>query len=214
MGPRRTLALAAAGLASGLLAAPAVGGSGPVLNTSGLCYDGHETVRFAAGGFKPRARWRAHVGARLVDSGRVSSQGGLDGSFTAPSPRRRPGVVHFTLSVTDGKRTARRRLGATRFGADYRPSVKRPRTRVRFLVAGFPPRADVFLHYVTPRRRLRRTVLLGRSQGACGTLVTRLRPVFPFAPTRGRWRLQFDTHRRYRAGATPRARLVLTLGGR
>jgi hypothetical protein len=142
----------------------------------------------------------------------VSRGGGLLGTFRAPAPRHRPGVLHFTLSVTDGTHTVHRRLGATRFGADYHPAVRSPRTRVRFVVAGFPARDPVYLHYVTPRHRLRRTVLLGRASAPCGTLRTRRRPVFPFSPGPGRWRMQFDTRPDYSPHAVPHARLVLTLG--
>jgi hypothetical protein len=55
----------------------------------------------------------------------------------------------------------------------------------------------VYLHYVTPRRRHRLTVRLGRTAGPCGTVSTPRRRLFPFRPGVGSWRLQFDAVRRY-----------------
>ena len=57
----------------------------------------------------------------------------------------------------------------------------------------------VYVHYVDPRGKLRRTISLGAGTTPCGTIVqTTLRRLFPFNPRRGRWTLQFDTSRTYR----------------
>src|SRR5207249_4882881 len=43
------------------------------------------------------------------------------------------------------------------------------------------------------------------TSGVCGSITrTRMRRLFPFRPTAGRWRLQFDTRRTYRRSAVPR----------
>jgi hypothetical protein len=63
----------------------------------------------------------------------------------------------------------------------------------------------IYVHYRHPGGRIAETVLLGHTQGACGSIQqTRKRRLFPFRPGAGRWRLQFDTQKRYTAAAVPR----------
>jgi hypothetical protein len=64
---------------------------------------------------------------------------------------------------------------------------------------------------VTPGLRLRLTILLGRTQGPCGSLVTARRRIFPFRARPGNWRLQFDTAQVYRRFARPRVRLIVPI---
>lgn len=98
-------------------------------------------------------------------------------------------------------------------GGDFQPSSGDPRTlRARFRVWGFEIDAGgsdaVWLHWVSPRRGVRRSARLGMTAGDCGALTTTPRRVFPFAPETGRWLLVLDTHRRYRVHASgPRAKI-------
>ncbi len=79
---------------------------------------------------------------------------------------------------------------------------------MRFTAYGFgvataagQPMPEVFVHYVDPRRKVRRTISLGRGSAPCGTIRrTALRRLFPFTPRSGTWALQFDTQRTYHRG--------------
>ena len=75
---------------------------------------------------------------------------------------------------------------------------------MRFKVFGFglvTANPIVYLHYVRPNGKLKRTIRLGRAQGVCGQIKrTARKKLFPFSAERGKWKLQFDTRRRYRKG--------------
>jgi hypothetical protein len=71
----------------------------------------------------------------------------------------------------------------------------------------------VYLHYVRPNGKLKRTVRLGRAQGVCGEIArTSRRKLFPFRAERGTWHLQFDTRKRYRRGKLGVNFLYYTIG--
>lgn len=71
----------------------------------------------------------------------------------------------------------------------------------RFKIWGFSPNGrarEVYLHYVSPSGRLYRTVALGSTRGACGSLVSKRELFVPFSLSPGTWTLQVDTRRSYR----------------
>ena len=81
---------------------------------------------------------------------------------------------------------------------------------MRFAVHGFALKKalserdrTVWVHYIRPDGRRKRTIRLGRTQGPCGSIErTNRRPLFPFRAERGTWKLQFDTSKRFRRGTT------------
>jgi hypothetical protein len=198
-------------LALALPAAPAA--AAPTVSTPERCYQARKVVDFAGVGFRPRQRYVAAVSGRVVRRGTVSTVGDLSGSFTAPRPRPSgPGERTFTLRIeTERGQVATTRFTSYVFGADYRPTQGDPATlRVRFYAVAFGISRLVYLHYIRPNRRLRRTVLLGRARGPCGSLTTNLRRIFPFTAEPGDWRLQFDTSRTYdRTPGRPFVRLIV-----
>ena len=87
---------------------------------------------------------------------------------------------------------------------------------MRFTAIGFgvqtapgQPMPAVYVHYVDPRGKVRRTVVArGTGVTPCGTIArSKLRKLFPFNPRRGTWTLQFDTNKTYRR-ATDLSRFV------
>lgn len=203
---------AGAGLLALLVAAGTA--SAATVSTPERCYSSREPVDYVGTEFRPGAEYDAYVAGRRVAGGRVSRFGDLAGHFRAPVPARgRPGERTFTLTVTDGVRRASTRFRSTIFGADYRPDQGDPATlRVRFYAFDFGRGRTVYLHYVSPSRRLRLTVRLGTTAGPCGTVSTPLRRIFPFRAAAGSWRLQFDTRRRYDATPPrPFVRLVVPI---
>ena len=92
---------------------------------------------------------------------------------------------------------------------DFNPGSGDPlKLRVRFSAFGFgvatapgAAQPEIFIHYVSPKGRLKKTISLGQGQGACGSIRSskKLR-LFPFRPANGRWTLQFDTRRGYTKG--------------
>src|SRR6202011_2788847 len=85
--------------------------------------------------------------------------------------------VHH-VDATDGTSDASVAFTVTRqTGARFEVSSGDPRQlRARFQAWGFSmdgTRQSLYLHYVSPHRRVRTTVLLGQAGGQCGYLETR-----------------------------------------
>jgi hypothetical protein len=204
---------AAVAFAAGALAGATAASAAPTasVSTPEACYSSRDPVDFAGAGFRPGKPFAATVGGRSEDTGTVTRFGDVSGSFRAPVPASAgPGERTFTLVVSDGKREASTRFRSTIFGAGFRPSQGDPATlRVRFFAYDFGRGRTIYLHYVAPDLRLRLTVLLGRTQGPCGSLVTLRRRIFPFRARPGNWHLQFDTAQVYCRFARPRVRLIV-----
>jgi hypothetical protein len=117
------------------------------------------------------------------------------------------------LEVTDGTTTAQTSFMLTRSaGVRITNAAGGPRSLTgRFLVWGFSLSGDsrpLYVHYVGPSGRVRKTVALGMAGGQCGYLRTGRRRVFPFAVSAGAWTLQVDTSRSYvRQAAAPKVRI-------
>jgi hypothetical protein len=183
------------------------------VSTADPCYSSREPVDFAGSGFRAGRAFSVTVAGKRVASGHVTRFVDLSGTFRAPVlSDAGPGERTFTLAVSDGTRQASTRFRSAIFGAGFRPSEGDPATlRVRFFAYDFGVARTIYLHYLGPDLRLRRTVTLGPTRGPCGSLVSSRRRIFPFRTHPGRWRLQFDTEQRYRRRATPRVRLVVPI---
>ncbi len=106
------------------------------------------------------------------------------------------------LQVSDGSSSASATFTLTRSpGALILTSGGNPRTiRGRFLVWGYSmggATRTVYVHYLAPSGRIRKTVSLGSTEGACGYLRTRLRRIFPLSVSSGTWTLQLDTRQSF-----------------
>jgi len=211
------LALALAGMgADAAAAAPAT------LTTDARCYLQGAPLRMTASGLTPRAPLTVALDGRRLSYGDGSTPyadeaGAFASSFAVPALAAGAVQQRHALSVSDGTSRPRARFTVTRpTGGDFQPSSGEPRTlRARFAVWGFALGADgaaggeqVWLHWVSPAGKARRSAALGVAHGDCGTLATGRRRVFPFDPAPGRWLLVLDTHRRYRVQTDgPRAKI-------
>jgi hypothetical protein len=213
----RSTALAAA---LALAAAVPAAASAAQIQTDQPCYqDATGSVAVSGNGFDPGQDYSVSL-----DGQTLSANGGHtvepDGSvhFALQTPELAKQAVHaYTLTVTQGPNTATTTASVTPFLADFNPGSGNPKKlRVRFKVFGFglvDTNPLVYLHYVRPNGKLKRTIKLGRAQGACGTIKrTARKKLFPFNAERGHWKLQFDTHRHYRKGQTGANFLFYTVG--
>lgn len=221
--PRTAFAIAALGAA---LALPA-GAHGATASTDRACYlaDDTSAVTVTGAGFTPGAQVNVLLDGKV---GSLPLTAGPDGSVTTrlavPEPPRGGSKAHerghaLRLQQTDGGPSASAAFTAARFVADYTPGNASTLGKVRFMAFGLAPdlapgarRPTVYVHYVDPRGKVKRTVALGRAQGPCGSIrrTKRLR-VFPFTPRSGKWLLQFDTSKKYVKNAPGAFPLRLTL---
>lgn len=174
----------------------------PRVSVAQRCYRVGQQVRVRGSGFGASVPYDLAVdgidfGQSLTDANGAFATGFYPGGLAAGQAQ-----IRDQLTVSDGRASASAAVTVTRgtgalFGAGSGGS---PRRLVPFQVWDFAPRGPevrVYLHYVSARRRAGATVLLGRTAGQCGAIVTGPRQLFPFTPSRGIWTLQFDTARRY-----------------
>lgn len=196
----------------------------PILQTNHGCYLVGQPVQITGSGFAPTRTYQVTVDG--IDFGTSTTDS--TGAFTAAL---RPGglganvvqAVHV-LDATDGtsdtriKFTVTRPAGARVIAGPGPPATLRAPFQVwGFGLGGVPLGATsiqlpVYVHYVGPHRRLRKTISLGHTRGQCGYLKTKARRLFPFIPARGNWTLQIDTSHAYsKHPLAPAAKIRVTV---
>jgi hypothetical protein len=188
-------------LAAALAAPPAA--SAATLSTDTRCYQETQDVVVSGSGYAPMGAIAIARDGVAFGTANADAAGNFQAKFQAAELGRdqREGVT--SLTATDAAlNSASTRYRTTKVYADFEPDAGDPKTlTVRFSVNGFGllrRHASVYLHYVSPGRKVRRTVRLGTALGTCGVIRrTRERHLFPFPAERGRWILQFDTNKKY-----------------
>jgi hypothetical protein len=195
-----TFAVAVAG-------APAA--SAAMIQTDTSCYQELQEVVVRGTGFTPLSTVNVARDGKVFASAQADANGAFVGKFATPvNPNRVRERLH-ELSASDMINTATTRYRSTKIFANFKPGSGNPATlRVRFTIFGFglrQVRSPVYLHYVSPTGRMRRTVRLGTVTGVCGRIErTRERRLFPFEAERGKWILQFDTRKGYERATSKR----------
>lgn len=171
-----------------------------VLTANKQCYregDQRDPVVFGGGPFTPGGMVNVTFDGILLPQPLLATGGIIAGRLSnAPNidpARQRP----FTIVATDQANPAMTgtltRL-ASQLRVGVRPAGGRPARVRRISARGFTGGGTLYAHVV--RGRSRRTVKIGRVKGACGTLTVKRR-VFRRGTRNGRYRVQFDTSRRY-----------------
>jgi hypothetical protein len=208
---RRWIALAALALAAGAaIAPPAL--AAPTLDVTRQCAYSRQTVNFAGTGYKKDVPYRFTMNGRTVLRARTTTTGDIAGLIRLPRISRATGQRGYVLRATDGTGTGVTRVYVTTLSADFAPRLpKSIRSRVTFTVRGMLRRfTTAYLHYIRPNGTVRATVNLGRTSGPCGRIAAR-RQLFPFVPTAGRWRLQFDLRPTYSRVVRPKPFVRISL---
>lgn len=178
------------------------------------CYpgDGSSIVTITGSGFAPNDAVQLQIQGGIVGATTADAAGNVKTTFPVPTPPTAGPAKNeqaYPLTLVQGALRAETTIRAARVAGDFRPTTGRPATlKVRFTATGFgvatpagQPMPAIYVHYVDPRGKARRTVRLGAGTTACGSIAaTPLRRLFPFNPRRGRWVLQFDTNPAYRRG--------------
>jgi hypothetical protein len=190
---------AAAVLTAGALPLTAASGAPrPVLHVDRGCYLVGQNVKIAGSGFAPARTFDVAIDG--IDFGQsTTNAAGAFSSSLIPGGLG-AGLAQYVhhLDATDGTTSAATRFTVSRrAGARFLSASGNPHTlRAPFEVWGFSlagGRRSIYLHYVAPSGRARRSYGLGTTAGQCGYLRTRTRRVFPFSPSVGTWTLQVDT---------------------
>ncbi len=181
------------------------------------CYPGDGSAAdlvVTGSGFTPDSQVNLMVAGGIVGVTSPDASGNVRTTFPVPAPpesgsSKNDRAYEMTLQEQGTATKAAVTFRSARVVADFSPSSGRPSTlRVRFSAWGFGvatptgrPMPKVYVHYVDPKGKARRTSLVGTGTAPCGTVLrTKLRKLFPFNPRRGTWTLQFDTSKAYHRG--------------
>jgi hypothetical protein len=214
---RALAAAACAAAAASACAAVAGADQVPTITTDRGCYVVGQTVQLSGSGFAPYRSYvvtidGVYLGSRTTDS---------TGSFSVPlHPGGLPAgaAEHYDpVEVTDGSTSAQTNFTLTRRAGFRIANVAGGVHNLtgRFVIWGFSMNGTtkpIYVHYVSPRGKLRKTVALGTTRGACGYLRTPRRRLFPLAVVAGTWTLQVDTQQTYsRLAPGPRVRIRVVI---
>lgn len=207
----RLASLAVVTAAAGLAGAPAAHAAA-TLTASSRCYQETQDVVVRGTGFRPGSQVTIRRNGEPLGIATANAQGAFAGKFATEELRSPLRERLFDLSAADGTSTALTRYRVTKVFADFTPGRGDPRRlNVRFEINGFGltrRNAPVYVHYVRPGGKVRRTIRLGTARGTCGKIdATKRRRLFPFQTERGTWILQFDTRKSY-VRATRRSKFV------
>jgi hypothetical protein len=207
--PPPVIPIAAALAAALALAAAGATGAAPrkarvVLDPG--CYLSGGSGLLTGTGFRPNGSWTAKLsGTKQIGTGTIDARGRIRARFTAPTYHGTAGTRELTLSVTDGPHVASTTFLMSPLDASFSPRTGDPAAlRVRWRVLGLGERRGVYVHYVQPNGRHRRTVRIGTTRGPCGSLKTGPIALFPFRYGYGTWTFQVDASRRFSRDTTPR----------
>lgn len=142
---------------------------------------------------------------------------GADGTFSAPMhaptlATSGAGAEEFTLSAHDQADGAAAAITfwVANLAFTTKPAVAKPSKVVHFSFSGFKPGKLIYGHYLRGHKVVA-THRFGRAKGICGLLDSEAQ-LFPVHnPRPGRYKVQIDDSRRYRAKALPRVDSSLTI---
>lgn len=232
MTARRT-AISAVSLAT-LLAVPAVAQTPvPQIQTDLDCYVDigagskreARPVELSGNNFDPDADYQISLDGQPIPggTGKTTALGAFGpGSFTPPSlAALNRHQRKWTVRVDQGAKSATTSFFTSDIFAETKPSSGNPATlKVRFSAFGFnleqrPVKPSVYVHYIRPNGKRKRTVRLGTAVGACGELKpTAKRRLFPFKAEKGLWKLQVDTNKTFKRGTSQSPFTFYTIGVR
>lgn len=216
------MAIAALGA---VLALPA-GALGATASTDRACYnaDGSDAVTVNGAGFEPGSVVNVLLDKKVATVLTAGADGTVSTKLPVPSPPQGGPTAHDRGYDLRLEQPSTNMAAATTFNAvdriaDYTPGNASTLGKVRFMAFGFawnvaPGTAmpSIYLHYVDPRGKVKKTVSLGKAQGPCGALrTTKKMRVFPFVPRNGKWTLQFDGSKKYAKNAPGAVLLKLAI---
>jgi hypothetical protein len=195
------------------LALPAAASAAPRLRVDRRCYTVGDPVRVGGSGFPANSGVGLKLGTRDYGSavtdgtGRLRASPGIAPAISNPFQR-------FTLTAQGaGGVTASTHMTISQLAVKITPGrVSAPTQTVTFRARGFDAGKALYVHYITPNRHVLKPRRLGHLNGPCGTLTVHA-PLIPgAAPPSGRWRLRFDSFRRYTQRTRPQVRLTVRVG--
>jgi hypothetical protein len=194
----RALAAFAIGLAALAVFSPPAAAA--TVRTDRSCYTVGQPVTVTGTGFTASSLYDIDIDGVDFGQSQTTATGGFSASLTPGGLGAGELQTVDTLDASDGTNEVTTTFTVTRPAGALFAGGGGLRTRAAFRVWDFAPDgppATVYVHYIRAHHPVSETVALGRTSGQCGTLRSAARTLFPFAPARGSWTLQFDTSHTY-----------------
>jgi hypothetical protein len=194
----------AVAIASVALAAPATASAATLtVDPVRPCYLEQDLVQLFADGYTPNGKVDFTRDGNLVATLDASPAGQIQGNLRLPGliMGQRP-LTYVATDQTDPARSAQVSLLTTAVDVRVSPRNGPPHRRLRIRARGFRGGSTVWAHVRRVKRRgggpvRTRTVRIGRVRSPCWTANVRKR-LFRRGTAAGRYRVQFDTFRRYK----------------
>ena len=194
----------AAAIAILVFAAPAAASAATLaVDPVRSCYREQQTVFLTAQGYTPSGFVDFTRDGRLIEQLQADASGAISGNLTLPgllAGQRR--LTYVGTDTTDASLRAEASLLTTATDVRVRPVSGAANRRLKIRARGFFGGRTLWAHVVRLGRGARasaaRNVKIGRVRGACRKVSARKR-LFRSGAAPGRYRVQFDTFRRYRA---------------
>jgi len=181
------------------------------------CYVEGTSATLTGTAFTPGAGVALALDGRPFGSAVAGPTGALSAIGGVPELQR-GNSQRVTVTATDAKNpanTANASFRITSLGvAVDTASGNRPDRRATFRGRGFRVRSTLWLHYLTPAGRLYKTIKIGKLAWPCGSASRRARLIPSRNARPGRWRLRFDTRKRYSRTTRPQVRLTVRVRSR
>jgi hypothetical protein len=203
MGRMRALRVAAAILPIALAVPSVAAGATLSVDPVSQCYREQQRVFLLAQGFTPNGEVDFTRKGELIERLRADGSGTIQGNLRLPGVLMgRRTLTYVGTDVTDPGITAQVSLLTTATDVRVRPRRGAPNRRLTIRARGFPGGRTLWAHVRRVRRPgggpvRARNVRLGRVRGPCWTVQARKR-LFRRSTAPGRYRVQFDTFRRYK----------------
>jgi hypothetical protein len=199
---------AAVAIASVALAAPATASAATLtVDPVRSCYLEQDLVFLTAQGYSPNGNVDFTRDGNLVETLQADATGGIQANLRLPGliMGQRP-LTYVATDQADPTRTAQVSLLTTAVDVRVTPKTGPPNRLLRIRARGFRGGGTLWAHVRRVKRRgggpvRTRTVRIGRVRGPCWTANVRKR-LFRRGTAPGRYRVQFDTFRRYKPNRT------------
>jgi hypothetical protein len=211
--------VAAAAIAIVAFAAPAAASAATLtVEPKSSCYREQRTVFLTAQGYTPNGFVDFTRDGRLIEQLQADPSGAISGNLTLPgllSGQRR--LTYVGTDTADPSRRAEVTLLTTAIDVTVRPMTGAANRLLTINARGFFGGKTLWAHVVRlgggARASAPRKVRIGRIRGACRKVSARKR-LFGMGAAPGRYRVQFDTFRRYRAKRRIEYdKLIVTISG-
>jgi hypothetical protein len=199
-----------------VLAAPAAASAATLAADPALaCYREEQTVLLPGAGFTPNAEVNFSRDGMLVPANPpIVADGAGNLSPTLKLPGLISGERRYVYRATDSTNPAvfaEVPLRVTSTHVRMRPRQGRPNRLLRITARGFFGGTRLWAHIKRSGRGGRvRNVRIGRVRGACKETRAKRR-LFPAGAASGSYRVQFDTHRRYRRSRAIKYEFIITI---